>query len=224
MNFSKKNHEHITKNSNSMSKTIKFLIVVALFVGFASCSDDDDPAPLVQVKSENVVNLYAPVGGGSQQGAPGPASGEFTKFDFATGLTTTSETEWDIAFRGQSIIVNGGVSAGAIDEPERTKEAAGYIASGTLSTITEVNTTLLNQDSEGGYVLANWYTYDATSHIINPTPGKIIVVKTRTGNYANMEILSYYKDAPAEPDAYTSESPYFTFNYVYQPNDGVTPF
>ena len=39
-----------------------------------------------------------------------------------------------------------------------------------------------------------------------------------------MEILSYYKDAPAEPDAYTSESPYFTFNYVYQPNDGVTPF
>ncbi|WP_117883986.1 HmuY family protein [Aureibaculum luteum] len=208
-----------------MSKTIKLLIVVALFVGFASCSDDDDdPTPLVEVKSESIVNLHAPVEGGSQQGAP-TFSGEFTKFDFATGTTTTSDTEWDIAFRGLSIIVNGGTSAGAVDEPERTKEASGYITSGTLASVTEVNTSLLKEDSNEGYVLGDWYTYAGDpTHLINPTPGKILVVKTRTGNYAKMEILSYYKDAPAEPDAFTDESPYFTFNYVYQPNDGVTTF
>lgn len=206
-------------------KTIKFLTLLALFVGFTSCSDDDDATPLAEVKSEKVDNLYAPVGGGSQQGAPGPASGEFTKFDFATGKTTTSETDWDIAFRGLTIIVNGGVSAGTTDEPERTMEAAGYIASGTLESLTEVDTSLLNQDSEGGYALSNWYTYGGmATHLISPTPGKLLVVKTRTGNYAKVEILSYYKDAPADPDAFTDESPYFTFNYVYQPNTGVTEF
>ncbi|MBJ2176116.1 HmuY family protein [Aureibaculum sp. A20] len=212
-----------------MSKTIKFLIVVALFVGFASCSDDDDPTPLVEVKSESIVNLHAPVEGGSQQGAP-TFSGEFTKFDFATGKTTTSETEWDIAFRGLSIIVNGGTSAGTTDEPIRTKEAAVYIASGTIASVTEANLSMFKQDSETGYAIPEgsgngWYTYAGDpTHLINPTPGKILVVKTRTGNYAKMEILSYYKDAPAEPDAFTDESPYFTFNYVYQPNDGVTTF
>ena len=39
-----------------------------------------------------------------------------------------------------------------------------------------------------------------------------------------MEILSYYKDAPENPDAYTDETPYYTFNFVYQPNEGVTSF
>ena len=32
-----------------------------------------------------------------------------------------------------------------------------------------------------------------------------------------MEILNYYKDAPANPTL-TSLSKYFTFKYVYQPN------
>ena len=205
-------------------KTIKFLTVLALFVGFASC-DDDDTTPLIEVKSEKVSNLYAPVGGSSQQGAPGPPSGEFTKFDFTTGQTTTSETEWDIAFRGLSIIVNGGVSKGTQDEPQRTKEAAGYITSGTLANITEVDTSLLKADTVEGYVLGDWYTYAGEpTRLINPTPGKILVVKTRNGNYAKLEILSYYKDAPTDPNALTSETPYYTFNYVYQPNNGVTKF
>lgn len=200
--------------------TIKFLTVLALFIGFTSC-DKDDPKPLLEVKSESVTNLYAPQVGGRQE----PASGPFTKFDFSTGAITTSDTEWDIAFRGTSIIVNGGKSKGTTDEPERTKEAGAYIASGTMATITEVNTSLLKQDSDTGYVLNDWYTYAGEpTHLINPTPGKILVIKTRDGKYAKVEILSYYKDAPAEPNAFTDETPYYTFNYVYQPNNGVTTF
>ena len=36
--------------------------------------------------------------------------------------------------------------------------------------------------------------------------------------------LSYYKDSPEVPNAYTSEPQYYTFIYTYQPNEGVTSF
>ena len=51
--------------------------------------------------------------------------------------------------------------------------------------------------------------------------GKVFVVKTHDGKYAKFEILSYYKDAPATPDA-TSVGRYYTFNYAYQANSTTT--
>ncbi len=207
-------------------KTIKFLTLLAIFIGFSSCSNDDDDTPLLLIESESVTNLFAPqVGGIDQMGNPVPISGEFTKFDLSTGMETTSTTEWDIAFRGTSIIINGGVSFGTTDEAERTGNAAAYIATGTLASVVSVNTELLEQDSVNGYVLSNWYTYAGPpTHLISPTAGKILVIRTHDGKYAKVEILSYYKDAPDSPDAFVDEERYYTFNYVYQPNEGVTTF
>ncbi|MDO1499584.1 hypothetical protein Q2T40_05290 [Winogradskyella maritima] len=37
-----------------------------------------------------------------------------------------------------------------------------------------------------------------------------------------MEIISYYENAPAAPDAFVDATPYYTFNYVYNPNEGDT--
>lgn len=200
-------------------KTIKLLTLLAIFIGFSSCSNDDDDPTVLQVESETVSNLYAPQDGGQGQ----PISGDFTKFDFTTGATTTSATNWDIAFRGTDIIINGGVSSGATDEPERTGNAAAYLATGTFAGITSVNTTLLEQDSVNGYVLSNWYTYSGPpTHAIYPTAGKIIVLRTRDGKYAKIEILSYYQDG--EPNADFTDYRYYSFNYVYQPNQGVTTF
>tara|TARA_R110001583_G_scaffold51002_1_gene159174 strand:- start:1835 stop:2470 length:636 start_codon:yes stop_codon:yes gene_type:complete len=207
-------------------KTIQLVTLVTLFIGLASCSNDDDnTTPLLEVESQNVSNLYAPQEGGQGQ----PISGQFTKFDFETGQTTTSETDWDIAFRGTSIIVNGGVSLGTTDEPERTGNAAAYITNGTMASITEVNTASLVQDAATGYAIPSgsgngWYLYDSQAFLITPIAGKILVFKTRNGNYAKVEILSYYKDAPSNPDTTVDESRYFTFNYVYQPNESVTAF
>lgn len=208
-------------------KTIKLLTLMAIFIGFSSCSnDDDDDAPLLQVETEMYSNLFAPqIGGIDQMGNPIPVSGEFTKFDLSSGLTTTSETDWDIAFRGTSIIINGGVSSGVTDEPERNGDAAAYLATGTMDAVDTVNISSLEQDSVNGFVLSGWYTYAGPpTHLISPTAGKIIVLRTRNGKYAKIEILSYYKDAPAEPDAFVDEERYYTFNYVYQPNEGVTTF
>ena len=39
-----------------------------------------------------------------------------------------------------------------------------------------------------------------------------------------MEIQSYYKDAPESPNPFTSQGQTYTFNYTYQPNEGVTTF
>lgn len=203
-------------------KTIKILVILAIFVGFSSCKEDDEPVVL-QIESETVSNLYAPQEGG--QGAP--ISGVFTKFDFTTGTTTTSDTDWDIAFRGTSIIINGGVSYGATDEPERNGEGAAYLATGTLASVESVDVSFLEQDSVNGYVLSDWYIYSGPpNHIIAPIAGKILVIKTRDGKYAKIEILSYYKDAPevVTLEIATNDARYFTFNYVYQPNDGELTF
>ena len=209
-----------------MMKTTKFLALLTLVVSITACSsDDDNTPPLLNVETEIVSNLHAPQTGGQGQ----PIGGDFTKFNFDTGQITTSATDWDIAFRGTAIIVNGGVSLGTVDEPERTGDAAAYIANGTLGSISEVNTSLFVQDSESSYAVPSgsgngWYLYNPQTFLISPIPGKILVFKTRDGKYAKVEILSYYKDAPSSPDAFVDEDRYYTFNYVYQPNEGATSF
>jgi hypothetical protein len=205
-------------------KTAKILILLALTLCITSC--DDNTIVLQQVASETVSNLHAPQAGGQGQ----PVSGSFTKFDFETGQITTSDTDWDIAFRGTSIIVNGGVSLGTTDEPARTGGAAVYLTTGGLAAVTDVAENSFSQDSASGYAIPSgsgngWYLYAGPpTHLINPIAGTVIVIKTTAGKYAKLEIKSYYKDAPANPSAFTDESRYYTFDYVYQPNAGITTF
>ena len=197
-----------------------FLSVIA----FISCQKEE-VVELKELESSTVVNLFAPQAGGQGQ----PISGPFTKFNFKTGQVTESATEWDIAFRGVTIIVNGGVSQGTPDEPVRSGIAAGYVATGTMADIENVEESLLKGDAVEDTAIPSgsgkgWYTYNPVTHLITPTPGKILVFRTHDGKFAKVEILSYYKDSPANPDAFTTPSRYFTFNYVYQPNEGVKKF
>ena len=205
-------------------KKSKIILLSIIILFFYNC-EDDSPAPLDIVYS-TIEDLHAPQEGGQGQ----PISGEFTKFDFDSGLATESSTEWDIAFRGTSIIINGGTSLGTANEPERTGDAGVYIFNGTIAEMVVVDTSLITQDSSEGYAIASgsgngWYTYTGPpTYLISPTPGKILVFRTRDGKYAKMEILSYYLGAPENPDAFSDPSRYYTFNYVYQPNEGVTDF
>lgn len=205
-------------------KTIKLLVLSIMLISFFNC--EDDGPNLQDIQSVSIEDLYAPQEGGQGQ----PISGTFARFDFETGLQTESETEWDVAFRGTSIIVNGGTSLGTTDEPERTGDAGVYIFDGTMAEMVAVETSLIIQDSSSGYAIQSgsgngWYTYAGPpTYLINPTPGKILVFRTRDGKYAKMEILSYYLGAPENPDAFSDPSRYYTFNYVYQPNEGVTDF
>jgi hypothetical protein len=211
-------------------KTHIYLLFSFLLI-FSSCQKEDE-VQLLNIVSERFDNLYAPQNGGVDQrtGQFSPISGEFTKFNFSTGQVTNSDTDWDVAFRATDIIINGGTSLGTIDEPSRNGNAAVYIANGTMAAITAVDPQSLSQDADSGYAIPpgggnGWYTYQGPPvNLISPTPGKILVFRTNDGKYAKMEILSYYKNAPDSPDAYTDESKYYTFNYVYQPNEGELGF
>ncbi len=194
------------------------LVLVIMFL--VSCSKNDDTVYLT-TESKIITNLHAP-----QQGGQGePVSGEFTKFNFSTGQTTTSETAWDIAFRGTTIAVNGGTNTGTADEPQRTGEAAVAIVTGTFDEVTKVpEQANFKQDSSEGFAIPSgsnngWYSYDFSTHTIAPIPGKILLFKTHDGKYAKVEILSYYKDGDT-----TGESRYYTFKYVYNPNKGQNTF
>ena len=214
-------------------KNYQLLTLLTLFIAFTSCSSDDDTPELLDIESRTVSNLFAPQEGGIDpvSGQPLPVSGEFTKFDFTSGEITTSATEWDIAFRGSAIIVNGGVSRGTTDEPERTGDAATYIVTSTFAEVTTVDQSLFEQDSAESYAIVTgsgngWYTYNPFNNTIAPTPGKVLVFRTRNNTYAKVEILSYYKDAPAEitPEIAANDARYYTFNYVFQPNEGELTF
>jgi hypothetical protein len=198
------------------------LSLLALFIFTASCSSDDDKNEVVPVVTTKVSNIAAPQTGGQGQ----PAGGAFAKFSFSQNKLVT-DNSWDIAYRGTTIIVNGGAKIGIADEPERTGSGAVSIVSGTFASVTAFPAaSTFAQDAAAVYSIPTgsgkgWYSYNADTHIISPIAGKVFVVKTHDGKYAKFEILSYYKDAPASPTQ-TSESPYYTFNFAYQANSTTT--
>lgn len=202
------------------TKTLKKIALVSLLIGFSSCSsDDDNTTTLDSVESERIENLHAPITGGGQGQ---PDEGEFAKFDFETGMVTDSDSDWDIAFRGTAIAINGGESTGTVGEPERTADAGVYIASGSFSSITNAEGFNFVQDTAEGYAIPKvidegWYNYNFTTNIVTAIPGVVLVFKTRDGKYAKVEIISYYNNQDTSQD-----SGYYTFDYVYNPNDGET--
>ncbi len=204
-----------------MKKVIFSLSLMLVLVSFTSCSDSENVEEPLDNVSSLVENLYAPVTADYSTGVP-ITSGEFTKFSFATGTEVTDDG-WDIAFRGTTILVNGGESYGYVDEPERTGDAALALETGVFTEITEASSQEnFSQDAVGALALTTgsdngWYTYNATTHLISPIAGRVLVVKTIDGNYAKVEILSYYKDYDT-----SSDSRYYSFNYLYNPNTGDT--
>jgi hypothetical protein len=200
------------------------LSLLALFIFITSCNSDDNSATPVVVTTK-VSDLPAPQTGGAGQGTIG---GEFTKFSFSENKIVTGDN-WDIAFRGTAIIVNGGAKFNASDagEPARTGSGSVSIVSGTFASVTAFpEAATFKQDASTVYAIPTgsgngWYNYNSTTSIISPIAGKVFVVKTHDGKYAKFEILSYYKGAPAIPDA-NSEYRFYTFNFAYQANSTTT--
>ncbi|WP_084273506.1 IPT/TIG domain-containing protein [Maribacter antarcticus] len=173
---------------------------------------------LINAKAENI---FAPQTGGQGQ----PIGGPFAKFSFETGAVTDSDTEWDIAFRGTTIAVNGGALTGTSEEPERNGNAAAGIVDGIFTEVLSTEGISFIQDADAAFAIPTgsdngWYNYNFMTNLVTPIPGKILVFRTHDDKVAKVEILSYYQDAPANPDAFASPSRYYTFNYVYNPNEG----
>ncbi len=199
--------------------SLLLLIALMAFTTF-SCSKDDDAVtttPVVKAESKSYKNLFADQTT-DYTTTPPTTKGEFIKFSFKENKIVTDDT-WDVAFRGSTILVNGGTATSG--QPERKGKAAAYVTDGTLTSVTTVDASKFKQDATDALAITTgsgkgWYLYDATTHITSPIAGKVLVIKTNDEKYVKMEIISYYKDAPAT-SAITATTPsrYYSFNYVY---------
>lgn len=205
------------------AKIIKLLLLNTILL-LNSCSKDDEPE-LIAIESSQMKNLHAPQSSDYSTNPP-TVTGDFVKFDFSSGSITTDDKEWDIAFRGTTIALNGGSDTGTVGEPTRNGNSAAYIVEDLFSNVTTVDESSFTQDGANGFSIPTgsgngWYNYNPMNRQISPIAGKIIVIRTADNFYAKMEILSYYKDLdPSNP----ANGRYYTFNYVYQPNEGVKSF
>jgi hypothetical protein len=216
-------------NKYYMNRTINkfFLLLVACsaFTFFACDEEEPTPDPIVSV---TVSNLAAdpPTGFNPTTGQPTGTTGKFKFFSFKTGAevanTDSATNKWDLGFRGTTIIVNSPTSGPGTSVVQ--------VVEGIFEELTEAPLNGYKSDDKDATVKNaiptgsnnGWYTATGggpgSVTVVKPIPGKIIVVRTADNRYAKMEILSYYKDAPANPTG-REPSRYYTFRYVYQPND-----
>ena len=142
--------------------------------------------------------------------------GKYTFYDLDQGVTIadSSSDVWDIAFSGTTLLANmahgGGIQViqTAYSEVENAPES-GFEATN-----------------------ASWYIYTGEApnlpkHAVLPNSNATVIIKTPTGNYAKMEIISYYE---GNPDVTTvvfanfmtrPADGYFSFNYVLQESEST---
>ncbi len=195
------------------------LLLIAFALTVSACDDnpvDSDPDP---VQATLVENLPAdPHTSTDPMGRP-IGTGNYTLFSLRTGQvvanTDSATTNWDIAFNGTTILTNGGSSGpgegGAVTMAAPFEEVLVAPADGAFF-VDEAGSPAVAQGDNGG-----WYNYNPQTHVVTPVPGRTLVVRTADGRYGKVRILSYYRDMPETIDE-NSESRYYTFDYVFQPD------
>ena len=188
----------------SIRKISTKLVLGLLVVGFASCSKDEDTAP--EVKADLTVNKVSDLDG----------TAGTIYYSLALNKKVQSTEAWDLSFAGTTIATSG----------------SAQIVDGVFSTYTTAPTTTYT-DKASFAGSGSWYTYSFSTlpmHIVNPQPGKLIVVKTTGGKYAKVEMLSYYKGNPTikstssgatDAEFSAANTKYYTFQFAYQA-DGTT--
>lgn len=190
----------------SIRKISTKLILGLLVIGFVSCSKDDDTAP--EVKADLTVVKKTDVDGSTAT----------VYYSLALNKQVLATEAWDLSFAGTTISTNTNVSAQLVD--------------GVFSTYVTAPTTGYNlKTSFAGS--GSWYTYSFNTlpmHIVNPQPGKLIIVKTADAKYAKVEMISYYKGNPTikstssgatDAEFGTDKTKFYTFQFAYQA-DGTT--
>ena len=207
------------------TKTTLFLSMLTIAIGFTACTKDS-PDPVETIITETITEFGYHAEPTMTQFGP-VYTGDYTKFSFSEGGQVEGDN-WDIAFRSTHIIVNGGVASDT-SEPSRSGNAAVYITDNVMADVTSVDISLLMQDGESSSAIINdlgvgadggpgvWCEY--ANQIVTPISGKILVIRTHDDKYAKIEITNFYNTNPAH-----IYGGFYTFNYVYQSEAGVTTF
>ncbi|MEL6391076.1 MAG: HmuY family protein [Bacteroidota bacterium] len=244
------------------------LLIAALF--FVGCTEDEDVMPTAETNPfETVVdgdettfifnfapeiiqfeNLEAPfVKEG--RGRNAPITGRFRLFDFLSGDTIpfvdSLNMDWDIAFRGTQVLVNGGTQTGLNDEPERTSGVRAFLLRDSLngqavdfstfdlSSIREVTASNFVQDgqttdADGNPVLAigswrekdqDWITTQGPTSRFVPL-NQVYFIETRSGDYVVMRFTSTYEGYEFQDEQWEADWQAATdlYNSFEQDSDG----
>ncbi len=196
-------------------------------------ANEDDPstagnsaaASFSSVLRATAADVYAP-----SAGIPPAVGGAFTFYSLRENRVVlqhdnpdradSATVAWDLAFRGTTILTNGGSSGPG--------QGQAQVVTAAYETVAEAPEGGYASDAPGQPAVPTgsgngWYNYNGATNLITPIPGRTIVVKTADGRYATVRILSYYRGNPPTPNGQTDAPRYYTFEYVFQP-DGSRRF
>lgn len=196
--------------------TLSLALSTAVILLASSCSkNNDDVTPAVsKLTTKTVADL---------DGSTGNVYYSLSTGAQVTGADTATN-KWDLKFKSTSIFVNSGTSG--------TGTTQAQVVSSTFETLLAAPADGYKVDATGANAITGWYTYTADTaptHAILTVPGKIFVIKTSAGNYAKVEMISYYKGNPNTTTADFADltkrpaSRFYTFRFAYQ-GDGTTSF
>ncbi len=199
----------------------RLFLLLGLLMAFTACKKEETETVTPPLETLTFKNLEAPgdvIDRGTGQIIK---ANPFVYFSFETGGVVDESANWDIGFKGTTIVFNGGTSGSG--------QGGALVQLGTFDEMIEApESTAFRQDSDAEFAVPTgsdngWYNYSGPPNfLITPLAGRIIMVKTNDGKYAKIEVLSYYKDAPAQPNFMTDQSATYTFRYMYQADGSRT--
>ncbi len=213
----------------SIPYTLYFgLLSSSLFLSACRDSDGDETGGSTNLEVQTAEDIPADADAVSGPPGQGPPP-NYTFYSLTDGKIVdkadSNSTRWDIALAGTTILVNGGTSGPGQGEAQ--------IVNGAFDVLIEAPESGYATDGEAERAIPTgsgngWYTYTGFEgnppNAVLPLPGRIIVLRTAEGNYAKMEILSYYQGNPdpsTAPFADADTRPagrHYTLQYVMQPN------
>ena len=208
----------------------KITMGLGLSIALVACTKDEETI-VVPVSAITVKDLAADtVTGLGLDGRPQSAltTTYYSLVDNkAIASTDAASTKWDIAFSSTKILINGGTSGPGI--------GGAFVHIGSFDTFTSIPAdSIFKTDNANAASYAiplgsgkAWYTYDGLTTLVSPIAGRVLVIRTATGKYAKIEIISYYKGgvtlpATASVNDKLFKQRYYTFRYAYQPNGSKT--
>ncbi len=155
----------------------------------------------------------------------GSTNSRWVYFRFATNdtvsVTSASTSQnWDVAFRRTTIKINGGTSgpgkSGVVmltgvnfEDLKQVPATAAFAVDDTLNTGFAIRT-----GSDEG-----WYTYTGDpNHWILAIADRVFIFRTADEKYVKVKFLSYYSNGQPPSQPLQTDSGFYTFKFVYQPN------
>jgi len=208
----------------------KIAMGLGLSIALIACTKEEETI-VVPVSAITVKDLAADtVTGLGLDGRP-QSAGTTTYYSLVDNKIIPSSdaasTKWDIAFSSTKITVNCGTSGPGI--------GGAFVFKGLfddLKTIPVDSTFATDNSNAASFAIPlgsgrAWYTYDGLTTLVSPIAGRVLVIRTATGKFAKIEIISYYKGgvtlpASASVNDKLFKQRYYTFRYAYQPNGSKT--